>query len=55
MDGFFKMYLSIPFENQPPSPPSPSGLWPHFALIFGLKLKKKKREMSHFFFHSSLR
>lgn len=27
-----------------PLPPSPSGLWPHFALFFGLKFKKKRSE-----------
>lgn len=30
----------------PLPPPSRSGLWPHFALFFGLSLKKEKRSES---------
>lgn len=50
--GFFKMYLSIPFEDQ--HPPSPHQAWGLILHLFCVSLKKK-REVSHFFFHSSLR
>lgn len=49
--SFFEMYLSIPFENHPP-PLQACALILH--LFFCLSLKKK-RKVSHFFFHSSLR
>lgn len=41
--SFFKMYLSIPFENQPP-PLQACGLILH--LFFGLSLKMEKRSES---------